>query len=858
MANVSVLIKITFILSLINSYSAEICSNIDQKMYYTIEFNNLIHIVLEPEEEICYKCWLPQNKKFIGISFQIGNSYTVKVLIYDSYKKITKDQGNYISNIDSFVVGLKDFHEVDVSNFEENVMYLIIKQNKSYYFSDYIKLYNSESSLPLIENTPITINKFMSNKRYGFFFNSKKNIKIFYSSKIKGQKQFTLIKNEEEPLKKLDNNDIMIKSDSSNLNVNYNIYIDLVSDKIDIDQEFSIMYCENFEKFKEIKYPQREQIYYLSNDITEQIFLFYVNTFSSSSYTINFKIDYNHKVNNYIEITTNKASNLPERDYDFKENELPSTFDRDSDENLRYYFKNQKYILIKVKINRQKDYRKPNYFNIAYSGPVDIIGIQPEQENYSPFQYVPRYINFYARNSEKYLFYAPYEDYCLLLKGEIFENNNINTNYIDEPSDLHELDANNTNFTAILLPGKKSVKFIFHKYEPNDVFILNRNDRIKEAFSKTFTKGECDGNNKYIIIKYDILYFSIGQNYFFNYWTTDGDMEVYYNNTLNEKDFFPNLENKLEKEILYNSSNHLDLFTIKCKSPGNFYIRPLKKTYKETTHEISENSVNEFETFLGTEIIQLYSPIKDAFPHIYFSILTLSENQITISPDTPGLFKETIIDNKSKFFSLEINTKLYKMDQMGIKLTSNSNNIIEVTEITDCPYCTYQKISIEKSDKNLKINKNNFVIFFEEKVASFSITINNLKGEEVAYGIVDLPTNNINYIPLAYKLKQIENERIKDTFSIAIDVDTKKDQFKPYKAFVFSLMKNEITNYNMDIKFQYKPNDKLFSIILISCLGFAAVLAIVIIIVVILAKMKRKRDIIDNINDDDGFDKLVP
>ena len=179
MANVSVLIKITFILSLINSYSAEICSNIDKKMYYTIEFNNLIHIVLEPEEEICYKCWLPQNKKFIGISFQIGNSYTVKVLIYDSYEKITKDQGNYISNIDSFVVGMKDFHEVDVSNFEENVMYLIIKQNKSYYFSDYIKLYNSESSLPLIENTPITITKFMSNKRYGFFFNSKKNIKIF-------------------------------------------------------------------------------------------------------------------------------------------------------------------------------------------------------------------------------------------------------------------------------------------------------------------------------------------------------------------------------------------------------------------------------------------------------------------------------------------------------------------------------------------------------------------------------------------------------------------------------------------------------------------------------------------------------
>ena len=48
--------------------------------------------------------------------------------------------------------------------------------------------------------------------------------------------------------------------------------------------------------------------------------------------------------------------------------------------------------------------------------------------------------------------------------------------------------------------------------------------------------------------------------------------------------------------------------------------------------------------------------------------------------------KETSINNTTKLFNLEINTKLYKMNQMAIKLTFNSNNIIEVFENSDCDY----------------------------------------------------------------------------------------------------------------------------------------------------------------------------
>ena len=860
MSKFSILIKFILILSLINSYLAELCSNIEENKYNIIEFNTPFQFDTKPGNEVCLKYNLKPNKNIIGLSFLKSNSYTVEVLIYDSYNKIKEDKGNYKSKVDSYIIGLQDFKEINVNNFENSV-YLIIRESQSYYYSDYIKLYDSEVPFQLKENIPMNIKYFLSNKEYNFIFNSEQKVTISYSSKIKGLKTISISKDGNLAYNKKDDKDILITYESSNLNAEYKINIKINSEQENkYDQEFSIIYYENFGKFKEINKFKREQINYLSNDNQIQIFYFYINInqYFNGSYTINFKLDYNAKINKYIEIITNQVPTLPDlNNYEFKKNELQSAYDRDSDEYFTYYFKpeNPTYILIKVQINEINNYRIPNYFYISYSGPVIDYKILSGINEIPKPEYVPYYINLHSENSENYLFYAPYEDYCTLLKGDIFENNIINKNFIDEPSDLHEINNNNRNITAILSSSTKSVKFIFQKYEPNDVLILNLNDRIKTPFNKTFTNEECNGNKKYIILKYNILFYSIGQNKFENYWTTDGDMDVYYNNSLNSNDFFPNEVNKMEKEILYKSSTHLDLFTIKCNKPGTFYIRPLKKIFKETTHDVSQNSINQFEIFLGTEIIQLSSPIKDASPHIYLSVLTLSENEIKISPDTPGLFKETTIDSKSKYFSLEIDTKKYKMDQMAIKLTSNSNNNVEVIEATDCPYCTYQEISNEKSEKNLEINKNNFVIFMGEKVTSFSIIINNLEDEEVAYGIVDLPSNNIKYIPLAYSFKTIKREKLDEIFNVTIEVESKKDQFKPYKAFVFSLKSDKLINYNVDLKFRYKSNEKLFSIILIISLSVAFIISFAITLYFVL-KRKRKRLVIEDL--DDNYDKLIP
>ena len=251
MANVSVLIKIIFILSLINSYSASLCYKWPENDYQIIEIDTPINLDLQHLDEICLKYKLQQSKKFIGLSFLKGNSYTVEVFIYDSYEKIKEEKGHYISYIDSFVIGLKDFKEVDVTNFNDS-MYLIVKQNKYYYY-DYMKLYDSEVSFPLKENTPKTITQFLSNKQYNFVFNSEKNITISYSSKIKGKKKFLLYKNEKKSLYETDNNDIIINSISSNLNITYRITIEIASDEKILIKNFPLCIMKSSTISKKLK-----------------------------------------------------------------------------------------------------------------------------------------------------------------------------------------------------------------------------------------------------------------------------------------------------------------------------------------------------------------------------------------------------------------------------------------------------------------------------------------------------------------------------------------------------------------------------------------------------------------------------
>ena len=103
---------------------------------------------------------------------------------------------------------------------------------------------------------------------------------------------------------------------------------------------------------------------------------------------------------------------MPDLNYNFNNNELISSYDRDSDENLKYYFIPEKstFILIKVEIKKFDNYKAPNYFNISYSGPVNDINISKTPSKIFNQTFSPFYVNFYTDNSKKYLFYTPYDD----------------------------------------------------------------------------------------------------------------------------------------------------------------------------------------------------------------------------------------------------------------------------------------------------------------------------------------------------------------------------------------------------------------------------------------------------------------
>ena len=95
---------------------------------------------------------------------------------------------------------------------------------------------------------------------------------------------------------------------------------------------------------------------------------------------------------------------------------------------------------------------------------------------------------------------------------------------------------------------------------------------------------------KYIIYKFDINNYLYEKNILSKYWTTDNqaEMNIYYkNNTDFEKNtIFPSSNHEIPKETIFLSNSHVDIFTIKCIKPGILYIRPIKKTFKELTHEI--------------------------------------------------------------------------------------------------------------------------------------------------------------------------------------------------------------------------------------------------------------------------------
>ena len=385
-------------------------------------------------------------------------------------------------------------------------------------------------------------------------------------------------------------------------------------------------------------------------------------------------------------------------------------------------------------------------------------------------------------------------------------------------------------------------------------------ERNNEIFEIKMNENECNEGIKYILGTYDYETYAYGQNKVNYYWTIDsGDFEVYFKDTINlEKvgSLFPSQQSQIQEkntEILLDKN--IDLFTVKCKKEGTMSIRPVTKKFIETTHKIEQNTINQKTLYDYSEIVQLTTLLGQNMGTVYFSILSLEGDKLTIIPDTPGLFPEKTIENELFFSSADLSK--YKMDQLAIRVNSTSlEKNIEILEIIHNKYNTYKKVN--KGD-NKDITLNNIYIPISEKNKKIKIILENLENKKISYGVINSASNNENYLATADKYPnttKIELNETKENIDVENIYYNKKDNLKPYIYLLVSVLGEEDNlSYNVKVEIDEEEEDSgnntaLIVFILLIC---AIVLGFIILALFMIVIKKRTSQIdIEN----DKTDKL--
>lgn len=870
MGNFSYIIKYLLLLRLIKEYISDFCyERTSPDNYQEIKINSPQKMKVGPEKEYCFKYKLTSNKNYISLTFLTGNTYTGEVFIYNSFKKIKiNDSKKYIDSDSHYFIYNNNFKEINVKNYEEEYVFIIVRDSKHYYFVDYLLLYDSEVPITMEPGIPLTFKNFMSTGNYSFSFSSFKKVKVIITSNQKGLSINigTLVHGLHKDNKfQLDKHLIFEYKDYAETTT-YNINIEKAHDSQ--NQHFSIILYENMEEYKEIKKNDNIEVKYLIaeyKDIKKQDFYFYADVSNyKSSNSINFKLDFLNKKQNYINIKAklinqdDEINQLGLSSINFEENLLKGEYDVFSDEYKKFYFNinnidgAHKYIAIKVEISGIQDkYYNVKSFNISIGQDMEVYDFRANNNyNASSFKldmisYIPTYAKLLFDASSKYLLNIPYEDYIQLIKGDILEVDGINHKYLDNPTNLHIIEGI-FEVTIRLFGYKHIVNLNVQKYNPNEVIIIPQKDRNDEVYSREFSENECqDGKIKYLIYNYDINNNEHGGNKISKYWTTDNaEFKLYHKNNTKivDRSILPSNKFIVEKETQFESNSNVDLFGITCSKQGTLYIRPVRKSFKHKTHDIKENSLNLINLSTQNEILQIMLPIKNAPNHIYFSLLSLDGKDIKIKPNTKELFNETSVEKK--IFTLEVDTKKYKMDQLAIEISSDGYRSIEVVETSDCNICKYQ--IIQKNETKVNIKNNNFVKFLNENETEINIAFNDLEKLDVAYGIVNLGTNDSKYLPSAFNFKNgIKQEISKENMHINIKVNKTNDSLKPYKAFVFSVKKNEmVKKYKIEFTTEKGREEKAFlsdskDIILLSSTSLSLISAITFLIYIYIANKKK-------------------
>ena len=724
----------------------------------------------------------------------------------------------------------------------------------------------------------------MPNLEYNFHFHTNNKFELYFNSKTNGNKNI-LINGAS-----VEDNGIHIKYDDLK-----ELSIKVKQLNENEDQEFSLVIYENngmlnndAELIKKNEIINKNYIYY-NYDKESLNFYFYADISDyKNSATVNLKFDYTVYNNKYISVYSdivNSESKLDNTSFsdNFKNIEnnennanLPRNYDINSDEYYKIYFKgsdkkNFTYIIILVKVSNYNNYFSNKSFSISITEELNVINnsnnlnyYNAYHYNHSAIDYIPSYLKFNLEKNANYLFYCPYQENLLLVNGDLLsDQNGINQNYLNFTYQNFYIASNISELTFRLFGYKlNNASYIIEKYSENDVKIVENKIR---NLTISMNENDCtSGNKKYILNLYRNEIYSTAKQLIYITTDLESEFNFYYKNTtiLDNQSFFPSSDNYLNNiETLINLSNDMNFFTIKCKKPGNLYIWQLEDVFDEKTHLITQNSIHYISINNGkTEILQFtFDDINYLNELIYIEIYN-KDNEIAISSDDEAkVLNNTIIIKANELFTINIDkNKLQsfkELNQFAIKVTSNKNTNIEVTEVVHKKYTKYINIYENKTNN---IKENNFVIFINKNISAINVNISGLKNNEsVFYGIVELSNNNTNYLLPAYKFKNnIANKSVENNEKLKIKNNYGNFDDKKYYAFIFSVYSSETNkNYNVDYSFDEEKiskkdnnsNNNLKIILLIAGVSLVFIIVIIIIIIVICQK-KNKNTQIDDIS----------
>ena len=875
-SNCVILILLSFTLSIISISSQNKCT--ESNSFKEITSNSLNYVSISKDNVMCFKYKLKPQKQYILINFKIANTYTGEVAIYKSLSDISNQ-----NTFETYSIYDHQFNEINLETFNDYV-FIIIKDKSRYYFNDYFLLYDSEETIEMHNGEIINIKKFMPNLEYNFHFHTNNKFELYFNSKTNGNKNI-LINGAS-----VEDNGIHIKYDDLK-----ELSIKVKQLNENEDQEFSLVIYENngmlnndAELIKKNEIINKNYIYY-NYDKESLNFYFYADISDyKNSATVNLKFDYTVYNNKYISVYSdivNSESKLDNTSFsdNFKNIEnnennanLPRNYDINSDEYYKIYFKgsdkkNFTYIIILVKVSNYNNYFSNKSFSISITEELNVINnsnnlnyYNAYHYNHSAIDYIPSYLKFNLEKNANYLFYCPYQENLLLVNGDLLsDQNGINQNYLNFTYQNFYIASNISELTFRLFGYKlNNASYIIEKYSENDVKIVENKIR---NLTISMNENDCtSGNKKYILNLYRNEIYSTAKQLIYITTDLESEFNFYYKNTtiLDNQSFFPSSDNYLNNiETLINLSNDMNFFTIKCKKPGNLYIWQLENVFDEKTHLITQNSIHYISINNGkTEILQFtFDDINYLNELIYIEIYN-KDNEIAISSDDEAkVLNNTIIIKANELFTINIDkNKLQsfkELNQFAIKVTSNKNTNIEVTEVVHKKYT--KKINIYENKTN-NIKENNFVIFINKNISAINVNISGLKNNEsVFYGIVELSNNNTNYLLPAYKFKNnIANKLVENNEKLKIKNNYGNFDDKKYYAFIFSVYSSETNkNYNVDYSFDEEKiskkdnnsNNNLKIILLIAGVSLVFIIVIIIIIIVICQK-KNKNTQIDDIS----------